>query len=229
MKIFSLSLSLEFALLQPQQRYDFDPISWQSLTQQMSLGQAQERQFYVHCQAEPTAEAVFGLQSSESWRESGCALMLLFPDSSALSQFLEDFMGFFQHRVAAGGMVLNDQEQYCCILHHGYWTLPKGHVDPGETIEAAAVREVEEETGLTNLSLGERLPQTFHTYQHKGQWVLKTTHWFRMHTEHQPLTPQTDEDITEAAWLSKMRWLQVARYSYAQIRELFEAEFARNL
>lgn len=229
MKIFSLSLSLEFALLQPQQRYDFDPISWQSLTQQMSLGQAQDRQFYVHGQANPTPQALFELQCDDQWRDSGCALMLLFPDSAVLSRFLQDFMALFQHRIAAGGLVINDQEQYCCILHHGYWTLPKGHVDPGETVEAAAVREVEEETGLQDLRLGERLPQTYHTYLHQGKWVLKTTHWFRMHTHDQPLTPQTDENITEAAWLSKMRWLQVARHSYAQIRELFEAEFAQNL
>jgi 8-oxo-dGTP diphosphatase len=54
---------------------------------------------------------------------------------------------------SAGGVVVNERDEVALVLQRGRakrwrWTLPKGRVDPGETVEAAAVREVYEETGL---------------------------------------------------------------------------------
>jgi 8-oxo-dGTP pyrophosphatase MutT (NUDIX family) len=59
---------------------------------------------------------------------------------------------------SAGGLVVRDDEILLISLHGGRrWQLPKGHIEPGEQVEAAAVREVREETGVTGRVLG-RLP-----------------------------------------------------------------------
>ena len=60
---------------------------------------------------------------------------------------------------AAGGVVVRDGK--VLLVHrprYDDWTLPKGKLDPGESFEDAALREVEEETGL-RCSLGESCPQ----------------------------------------------------------------------
>ena len=63
---------------------------------------------------------------------------------------------------AGGGLVLNEQNELLFIFRRGSWDLPKGKVDLGETIEACALREVEEETGVKNLTLVDFLGITQH-------------------------------------------------------------------
>jgi len=106
--------------------------------------------------------------------------------------------------VAAGGIVSNEQQQLLLIFRRGVWDLPKGKLDKGETIEACAVREVEEETGIRNILLGDSISVTYHEYYDK--WVkadvIKETHWFAMQiTGNQVLVPQTEEDIEQIQWV----------------------------
>lgn len=63
---------------------------------------------------------------------------------------------------SAGGVVVRRHNQQAEILlirdvNYDDWFLPKGHVEPGETNEVAALREIEEETGLNDLELGQFL------------------------------------------------------------------------
>ena len=58
--------------------------------------------------------------------------------------------------IAAGGLVLNEKNELLMIFRRGFWDLPKGKVDEGETLEQCAVREVKEETGLQNIRLGDQ-------------------------------------------------------------------------
>ncbi|MCA6439510.1 MAG: NUDIX hydrolase [Sediminibacterium sp.] len=107
--------------------------------------------------------------------------------------------------IAAGGLVQNPSQEILLIFRRGFWDLPKGKLDPGETIEACAIREVEEETGLTNLTLHKFITITKHEYFdpfHK-QDVIKESHWHAMTiNDYQNGTPQTEEDITEMKWVS---------------------------
>ena len=86
--------------------------------------------------------------------------------------------------IAAGGLVTNPQGQILWIFRRGFWDLPKGKLDEGETIQTCAVREVEEETGIKNIRLHELLKFTNHTYfdTHLNQEVVKRTYWFHMTT-----------------------------------------------
>ena len=108
----------------------------------------------------------------------------------------------FRLAPAAGGVVLNDG-QFAAIERHGIPDLPKGHIEEGEDAATAAMREVEEETGLAGLSIIEQLPTSWHCYLYEDEWRLKPTYWYLMTTADPSATqPQTDEDITEVTFLS---------------------------
>ena len=124
---------------------------------------------------------------------------------------------------AAGGMVFNPKGELLMMLRRGQWDMPKGKLDEGETIEACAVREVEEETGVSNLRLNGKLQTTYHTYSFQGRTVLKPSHWFKMEcTGTEDLVPQTEEDITELRWVDKVKAAVLANKAYPSIKEMVE-------
>ena len=103
----------------------------------------------------------------------------------------------FRMAPAAGGIVVKD-EKFVSIVRKGIPDLPKGHIEKGETPEVAALREVEEETGISNLQIIKELPSSWHCYFEHEAWSLKRTYWYLMSTAEvlQP-KPQTEEGITE--------------------------------
>lgn len=136
----------------------------------------------------------------------------------------QDFCTQFTLLEAAGGLVFNAKAQALLIYRRGSWDLPKGKIDPGETPEQAAVREVQEETGLKEVLLGPFLQMTYHTYRDKkiGR-VLKPTYWYRMTTEEERLKPQAEEDIEVAEWISISDFLAAKRPVYPNIRLVLNA------
>jgi 8-oxo-dGTP pyrophosphatase MutT (NUDIX family) len=118
----------------------------------------------------------------------------------------QTFAAFQKHFMvieAAGGLVFNTNKQMLWIHRLGKWDLPKGKVEPGEGIAACAKREISEECGLpeAQLHIVQPLPNTYHTYNLKGQHILKTTFWFEMlFTGTAELIPQTEEDIEAVQW-----------------------------
>lgn len=105
---------------------------------------------------------------------------------------------------AAGGLVLNPSRAMLFIFRRGKWDLPKGKLDPGESLDHCALREVKEETGLQHVRLIEPLLVTHHTYDENGKHFLKETHWYLMHAAaDQQLTPEQSEDIMEIKWVTK--------------------------
>jgi 8-oxo-dGTP pyrophosphatase MutT (NUDIX family) len=104
---------------------------------------------------------------------------------------------------AAGGFIEKDAE-YLCIHRLGRWDLPKGKLEKNETIEAAAVRECEEECGIGELRIQYPLHSTFHLYPYKKGTAIKQSFWFYMQSSWQkPLVAQTEESIDEVRWFSK--------------------------
>lgn len=125
---------------------------------------------------------------------------------------------------AGGGLVRNSRGEFLLIRRSGLWDLPKGHQEPGEPIEVTALREVEEETGLKGLVLGEFIRMTDHTYLREEQWYLKHTWWFRMTClDNQSLIPQTEEDISEVRWVGKNELSELLQLTYPTILEVFRA------
>jgi 8-oxo-dGTP pyrophosphatase MutT (NUDIX family) len=126
---------------------------------------------------------------------------------------------------AGGGLVRNGEGELLLIFRRGKWDLPKGKLDEGETIEACALREVEEETGVKHLALGELISVTWHEYFDKwvGEDVIKETHWFKMDVAGVPaLVPQTEEDITAIEWTKKYDLPKRMEQSYITIIDVLE-------
>lgn len=130
--------------------------------------------------------------------------------------------GEFREVNAAGGLVENRRGDYLLIKRDGLWDLPKGHQEAGEDIKVTALREVQEETGVDDLSLGDLICVTDHCYKRNGIWHLKHTWWYRMYyLKPLDLTPQTEEDITKAAWVAKSSLPPFFKNTYPSIKEVF--------
>lgn len=84
-----------------------------------------------------------------------------------LEQIWEELTGMLRVVEAAGGIVFNQENKILFIHRLGRWDLPKGKIEPEESLENAALRELEEETGLAELILEEFVNTTFHIYKEK--------------------------------------------------------------
>jgi 8-oxo-dGTP pyrophosphatase MutT (NUDIX family) len=134
------------------------------------------------------------------------------------------FFNLFSIVDAAGGLVCNSENQLLCIFRWGKWDLPKGKAEKNEKIEDTAIREVEEECGITNLTNDGLNSVTYHIYEHPrkpGKWMLKQTFWFNMnYIGDQKLIPQVNEDILEAKWFSKNDMVVVLENTWASLKPL---------
>ncbi len=103
----------------------------------------------------------------------------------------------FKMAPAAGGIVVKNGK-IVTITRHDIPDLPKGHIEKGENPEQAAMREVEEETGIGKLQIVKPLPSTWHCYFEHEEWKLKRTYWYLMQSEADlQAKPQTEEGISE--------------------------------
>lgn len=138
-------------------------------------------------------------------------------------QLVRDFKNHFTKIGAAGGLVFNSDSELLFIFRRGFWDLPKGKIDEGESVEEAALREVREETGLHQVDLGEKIGNTYHTYRDKkGTRILKRTHWFAMSTEERELVPEEKEDIEIATWMKISDFFAEERKVYGNIQDLLK-------
>ena len=150
------------------------------------------------------------------------AVWLHHPD---LERLRADFFSLFKIQEAAGGLVFNAQREALLIFRRGSWDLPKGKIDPGESPEQAAVREVQEETGLRHVERGNLLTTTYHTFRNrKNTRILKPTYWYRMTTTDVELTPQTEEDIERAEWMALADFFATERTVYGNILDVLRTE-----
>ena len=126
---------------------------------------------------------------------------------------------------AGGGLVYNKKGQVLFIFRGGKWDLPKGGIEKGEAIEATAMREVEEETGVNKLRITKKLQKTYHVFKRNGVYKLKITHWFEMRSDFIG-TPvgQLEEGIEKVLWVSPNEIPEILKNSYENIKLLFEEE-----
>ena len=116
-------------------------------------------------------------------------------------EILTHIKSYFKLVNAAGGLVINPNKEILLIKRLGKWDLPKGKLEKGESKQEGAIREVEEECGISNLRILKSLKKTYHVYNLKESWVLKTCYWYWMaYKGNEILKPQLEEDITEVKW-----------------------------
>ncbi|PID69026.1 MAG: NUDIX hydrolase [Flavobacteriales bacterium] len=162
----------------------------------------------------------FNPDALEKWASSSHQeIYVFYPDRIKLYEL---FKKKFKIIEAAGGKVRNPHNDILFIYRLGRWDLPKGKIDSGETPEIAAIREVEEETGITGIEIISALKTTFHIYKYKSDFVLKVTHWFDMKSRYSgQLIPETKENIIKAVWLSDTEMDKVLINTYPNIKLLF--------
>jgi hypothetical protein len=139
----------------------------------------------------------------------------------------EEFKACFTVIEAGGGVVLNEHGEFLSIHRNGIWDLPKGKLEEGEDFQTAALREVEEETGLMELKVKEPLVSTYHTYHLKGDWILKKTKWFEMNYNGKDKPRlQSKEGISDYRWVKPGSTGFIRENSYASVLDVL---YMRNL
>lgn len=136
---------------------------------------------------------------------------------------------FFKHFTfieSAGGIVLNEYKEILFIHRLGKWDLPKGKIEKKESPESSALREVEEETGIGQLTLKKKIGDTYHVYDEFGKHFLKQTHWFYMTCEgrQQPVA-QESENITKVKWVKTMNIKEPVSDTYPSIKDILQLFF----
>ena len=127
----------------------------------------------------------------------------------------------FPEIIAAGGKVINNKSEILFIYRNKKWDLPKGKAEKNENISQTALREVEEETGIKNLSIIKPLDKTYHIFKRGKTNYLKTTYWFEMKSDYNgKFKPQKKEGITRVEWIGVENLSYILPKSYANIRLL---------
>lgn len=131
------------------------------------------------------------------------------------------FFKHFHFIETAGGIVQNNNDEVLFIYRLSKWDLPKGKVEKGENLEECAIREVEEETGVTHLMLKKKIGETYHTYNAFGKHFLKISHWYYMTSlAQQQLVPQTEENITDLKWIKTNDFFEPLSNTYPSIKDI---------
>jgi 8-oxo-dGTP pyrophosphatase MutT (NUDIX family) len=135
-------------------------------------------------------------------------------------------------QVAGGGLVQNPAGEVLFIFRKNCWDLPKGKPENGESIELTAIREVEEECGITALEIIAALPTTYHIYSvSPDEHILKICNWFHMNCfKWEDIQLQHEEDITDAKWVSMPIPQEILCNAFPSIRDLanyFQQDYLR--
>jgi len=125
---------------------------------------------------------------------------------------------------AGGGLVTNNEGELLLILRDNLWDLPKGKQEDGEDIETTALREVEEECGIKDLQIKNKICETYHTYMNRdNNLTIKCTHWYHMeyNGKKTKTVPQKEENIEQIVWIKPAELPQYLNNTYESIKELF--------
>ncbi len=139
------------------------------------------------------------------------------------------FRIYFTEVEAAGGLVKHTGGKYLFIERRGKWDLPKGHIEKGESPENCAIREVNEECGITGHTIVKPLEPSYHTYSWEGISYLKKTNWFLMHYDGELISePQINEGITKVNWLFPDEISKIKSLAWLSLSDLINISVLRS-
>lgn len=141
------------------------------------------------------------------------------------SNLEKDFERLFRNyeKVNAAGGIVKRKNKYLFIKRNGFWDIPKGKVENDEVLEAAAVREIEEECGLKTPVIADLILTTLHTYDYHGTPSIKKTYWYALNYQGpKDLIPQEEEGITKVEWFEKSEWGKIRKNTFLSIIEVLD-------
>ncbi len=164
-------------------------------------------------------ELLFGIDALQNQEK----VESLFVYSENLQLLWEKFREDYNFIECAGGIVKNNHGETLLIFRNEIWDLPKGKIESGEDVEAAALREVQEECGLNDLEITGSAGETFHTYSEGETNFLKRTSWFNMeYTGDDEPIPQTSEGISKIQWFSDEEMDKPSEHMYSSLKDLLD-------
>lgn len=133
-----------------------------------------------------------------------------------------------REEVSAGGIVFrrDGERTFFLLIRDPYrnWGFPKGHLEVGEAPDAAAVREVAEETGIAAVEVRSAVETIDWTFRFRGRRIHKTCHFFLMETAQRRTAPQAKEGITACRWATYEQATKMIAYDNA--RAVLEQAYA---
>jgi len=133
------------------------------------------------------------------------------------------FKNKFKVVKAAGGLVENKEGKILVMKRDGVWDLPKGKIEKDEKKKEAALREVEEECGISEIKIVNKIGVSYHTYENSKSWVLKVTYWYKMkYAGTEVPIPQTEEGISEIIWTNEAELNEIIEIAYPNLRHILE-------
>jgi len=123
----------------------------------------------------------------------------------------------------AGGVVFrikNNQLEFLLLQDvKGRWSIPKGHVESGETLEQTAVREIGEETGLFGIKIIDKLDKIHFFYRMEGKLIFMTTFVFLMEATdpEEVLQPEKSEGIVDVSWFDEQAAFRAIEYKATKV------------
>lgn len=143
----------------------------------------------------------------------------------------KSFQLYFENfdKVEAAGGIVKRKNNYLFIKRNGVWDIPKGKLEKNETPEIGAIREVEEECGISNPVIDYPITITYHTYEFKGIPTLKKTYWYAMRYEgSKKVIPQTEEGISKVSWKKEEKISKILTNTYASIEDVIRQFIAKS-
>ena len=126
-----------------------------------------------------------------------------------------------KRQVSAGGVVfIRDGEVKMLLIkdHNSKWALPKGLVEKSESNEEAALREVNEETGLTGIRIIKYAGEISYFFVFEGEKIFKTVYFFLIESKTKETKPE--REIKDAQWFSPKESLE--KIGYKNTKEILE-------
>lgn len=148
-------------------------------------------------------------------------------ESPEPENILDQIKSVFWFIEAAGGLVKKPNGTFLVIERLGVWDLPKGKIDKGENPLDAAIREIEEECGVSGIRMVHELQPTYHTYWLKEKVILKKTYWFEFEYMGNELPkPQQEENITQARFVDQTQIPEIMVRTYPSIKDVLREVFS---
>ena len=121
---------------------------------------------------------------------------------------------------SAGGLIFKRSGKAIKILlvkdSYNRWTWPKGNIDKGESPEQAALREINEEVGLSRVEIVEKLSDINYFYRLKGNLIFKTVYLFLVRARSNEKLKVLESELRGAQWLSAPSAIRRVEYKGAK-------------
>jgi hypothetical protein len=138
------------------------------------------------------------------------------------SEVEEKVKGLYKVIKAAGGVVVKEGK-WLFMFRRKVWDLPKGKLDKGENSKQAAIREIEEETGV-KVAIHDKICTTWHTYTLNNSRILKRTKWYLCDCiDDSKMAPQAEEQIEKLDWYDQAGAKSILINSFSSIRYVVDS------